>query len=82
MTIKRKEIPDDPHPHSWHGLLVPLTATAQDLPTAPYLPLELAIEAANAALKACAAEGYNVSVAIIARDGSAKVLLKADRKRS
>jgi len=60
------------------ALLAPVGATAQELPTAPYLPLELATKAADAALKACVAEGHNVSVAIVARDGSTKVLLKAD----
>ncbi len=56
----------------------PLAVAAQDLPTAPYLPLTLATEAASTALAACAAEGHNVSVAIVARDGNTKVLLKAD----
>jgi uncharacterized protein GlcG (DUF336 family) len=60
------------------ALLAPAAAVAQELPTAPYLPLELATRAADAALKACVAEGHNVSVAIVARDGSTKVLLKAD----
>lgn len=60
------------------ALLAPLAAAAQDLPTTPYLPLELAIQAADAALKACAAEAHNVSVAVVARDGATKVLLKAD----
>lgn len=60
------------------ALLAPLAAAAQDLPTAPYLPLDLAVEAADAALGACAAEGHNVSVAIVARDGATKVMLKAD----
>lgn len=60
------------------ALLAPAAAVAQELPTAPYLPLELATKAADAALKACVAEGHNVSVAIVARDGSTKVLLKAD----
>ncbi|MFC5384552.1 heme-binding protein [Aquamicrobium segne] len=60
------------------AFLIPVAASAQDLPTAPYLPLELAIQAADAALMTCAAEGHNVSVAIVARDGSTKVLLKAD----
>lgn len=60
------------------ALLAPLAAFAQDLPSAPYLPLELATKAADAALMACVAEGYNVSVAVVARDGSTKVLLKAD----
>lgn len=59
-------------------LLAPLPAFAQDLPTAPYLPLDLATKAADAALKACAAQGQNVSVAVVARDGATKVLIKAD----
>ncbi|MGN6763895.1 MAG: GlcG/HbpS family heme-binding protein [Rhizobiaceae bacterium] len=59
-------------------LLAPLAATAQELPTAPYLPLDIAAKAADAALKACVAEGHNVSVAIVTRDSSTKMLLKAD----
>ncbi|MGA0584363.1 MAG: GlcG/HbpS family heme-binding protein [Castellaniella sp.] len=55
-----------------------LASAATQLPTAPYLPLELATKAADAALKACVAQGHNVSVAIVARDGGVKVLLKAD----
>ena len=60
------------------AVLAPLAATAQDLPTVPYLPVALANKAADAALQACLAEGHNVSVAIVARDGSTKVLLKGD----
>lgn len=59
-------------------ILSPLAAVAQQLPSAPYLPLELATQAAQQALKTCAAQGHNVSVAVVARDGSTKVLLKAD----
>ncbi|WP_425046856.1 GlcG/HbpS family heme-binding protein [Primorskyibacter sp. S87] len=59
-------------------LAAPAAASAQSLPTAPYLPLDLASKAAQTALEACAAEGYNVSVAVVARDGSLKVHLKAD----
>ncbi|TPJ63050.1 heme-binding protein [Mesorhizobium sp. B2-6-1] len=59
-------------------LLAPIATTAQELPTAPYLPLERATKAAQAALEACAAEGSNVSVAIVARSGATQVLLKAD----
>jgi uncharacterized protein GlcG (DUF336 family) len=60
-------------------LLSPLlVAAATPLPTAPYLPLELATQAAHAALKACGDQGYRVSVAIVASDGATKVLLKAD----
>lgn len=60
------------------SLLIPASAIAQELPTAPYLPLETATKAAQAALEACAASGYNVSVAVVARDGATKVLLTAD----
>lgn len=60
------------------ALFVPLAGVAQELPTAPYLPLEMAVKAADAALEACAAEKFNVSVAIVGRDGATKVLLKAD----
>lgn len=55
-----------------------LASAATQLPSAPYLPLELATQAAQTALKTCSDQGYNVSVAIVARDGATKVLLKAD----
>ena len=60
------------------ALLAPVSAFAQDLPTAPYLPLDLATNAAQAAVQACSAEGHNVSVSIVARSGVEKVLLRAD----
>lgn len=60
------------------ALIAPVTALAQELPTTPYLPLAMATEAANVALAACAEQGHNASVAIVARDGATKVLLKAD----
>lgn len=60
------------------ALLAPIPAAAQNLPTAPYLPLDMAQTAARAALDACAAEGYNVTVAIVARSGVTKVILRAD----
>jgi len=60
-------------------LFVPVVASAAtQLPSAPYLPLELATKAAQTALKTCTEQGYDVSVAIVARDGATKVLLKAD----
>lgn len=58
--------------------MAPGAVVAQTLPTTPYLPLELATKAAQAALESCAAKGHNVSVAVVGRDGSTKVLLKAD----
>jgi len=60
------------------ALLTPFAALAQDLPTAPYLPLDMAAQAAQAAVEACSAEGYSVSVAIVARSGVTKVILRAD----
>ena len=60
------------------ALLSPLAAVAQDLPTAPYLPLDMATNAAQAAVAACAADGHNVSVAIVARSGVTKTVLVAD----
>jgi uncharacterized protein GlcG (DUF336 family) len=60
------------------AVLAPLSAAAQDLPTTPYLPLDMATTAAQAAVAACSAEKHNVTVAIVARDGSTKVVLKAD----
>ncbi len=59
-------------------IAMPVAANAQELPTAPYLPLDLATKAAQTALDACAGEGHNVSVAIVARSGVTKVLLRAD----
>ncbi|MBO0129308.1 GlcG/HbpS family heme-binding protein [Agrobacterium burrii] len=59
-------------------LLAPAAALAQTLPTAPYLPLEMAEKAAKAALQACVAKGSAVTVAIVTRDGATKTVLKAD----
>lgn len=59
-------------------LIAPLSVMARSLPTTPYLPLDLATQAAQAAVKTCAAKGYAVSAAVVGRDGSTKVLLKGD----
>ncbi|MCE7984584.1 MAG: hypothetical protein DYG89_25710 [Caldilinea sp. CFX5] len=55
----------------------PLRA-AIELPTQPYLPLTMALDAASAALAQCEADGYRVSVAVVDRSGELKVLLKGD----
>jgi len=60
------------------AFFAPATTFAQDLPTAPYLPLTLAAQAAQAAVESCAGEGYSVSVAVVARSGVTKVVLRAD----
>lgn len=58
--------------------LLPAATTAADLPTTPYLPLEMARKAADAAMEHCAADGQRVSVAVVDRSGSTQVLIKAD----
>ena len=60
------------------AMLSSFTLKAAELPTAAYLPLEMAQKAANAAMAKCIADGYRVSVAIVARSGSTKVLIKGD----
>ncbi len=57
---------------------MPLKIGAAELPTAPYLPLDMALKAATAALEKCQADGQKVSVAIVERSGATKILLKAD----
>ncbi len=59
-------------------LLATSPAIAADLPTAAYLPLKIAQKAANAAMAKCIADGYRVSVAVVARSGSTKVLIRGD----
>ncbi len=51
---------------------------AAELPKVAYLPLDMAQKAANAAMAKCIADGYRVSVAIVVRSGSTKVLIKGD----
>jgi uncharacterized protein GlcG (DUF336 family) len=48
------------------------------LPTQPYLPLDLALTTASAALAQCETDGYRVTVAVVDRSGVIKVLLRAD----
>lgn len=60
------------------AMLLSSQVSAQELPTAPYLPLAMAQKAANAAMEKCIADGYRVSVAVVARDGATKVLVKGD----
>ncbi len=60
------------------ALLFSSAFAAEKLPTAPYLPLEMAKKIANTAMDKCIKDGYRVSVAIVARSGETKVLLRAD----
>jgi uncharacterized protein GlcG (DUF336 family) len=75
---QRMEIPMKHLLFALTAILAPASALAQELPTAPYLPLDMAQTAAMKALEACSQEGHNVSVAIVARSGETKVLLRAD----
>jgi uncharacterized protein GlcG (DUF336 family) len=60
------------------SLLLSVGVNAAELPTSAYLPLEMAQKAANAAMAQCIKDGYKVSVAVVARSGSTKVLIKGD----
>ncbi len=57
-----------------------ISARAADLPaeTHKVLPAALAIEAAQAAIAACKAQGYNVSVTIADRTGMPKLVIVGD----
>jgi uncharacterized protein GlcG (DUF336 family) len=57
-------------------------ALAQDaggaLPRQPVIPVALAVEAATAALEACAAQGWRVTVAVVDQGGVLRALLRGD----
>jgi uncharacterized protein GlcG (DUF336 family) len=55
-------------------------AMAQGLPTVTYklLPAALSVEAAQAALAACKAQGYNVTVSVVDRLGLQQILIVGD----
>src|SRR5688500_7241462 len=53
-------------------------AQTVELPQQPYLPINLALEAASAALAQCQNDGYRVTVAVVDRSGLLKVLLRDD----
>src|ERR1700731_2140487 len=58
-------------------------ATADPLPTETFkvLPLTLAVEAAQAAIAACKADGFAVTAAVVDRAGNLQVLLAGDGVR-
>src|SRR5215469_9486094 len=53
---------------------------AEPLPTETFkvLPAALAVEAAQAAMAACKAQGYAISIAVVDRTGNLKLLLVGD----
>jgi uncharacterized protein GlcG (DUF336 family) len=60
------------------ALALAAEAGAQELPREAVLPLELARDAAQAAVEACARDGWQVSAAVVDRGGTLKALLRAD----
>ena len=56
---------------------VPFSVQGQVL-TERNISLQLALNVANAAMAACKADGYDVTVAVVDRAGDLKVLLRAD----
>ena len=63
------------------ALLAPVAARAADpLPTESHkvLPVALAIEAAQAAMASCKAQGYNATVTVTDRNGQPQLLVVAD----
>jgi uncharacterized protein GlcG (DUF336 family) len=59
-------------------LAAPVIVHAQELPTQKILPLALAQEAATAAVAACSAGGYRVSVVVVDADGVVRVSVRGD----
>ena len=57
-----------------------IAMAAETLPTETFklLPASLAMEAAQAAIASCKAQGYNVSVTVVDRTGNIKLLLVGD----
>jgi uncharacterized protein GlcG (DUF336 family) len=58
--------------------LVGSVASAGELPVRKVLPMELAQQAASAAVAACAEKGYRVSAAVVDDGGLLKAQLRAD----
>jgi uncharacterized protein GlcG (DUF336 family) len=54
-------------------------AAQADVLTERNMPLDIAVEAADAAVKACAAKKFNVTVAVVDRAGVTRAVLRADR---
>lgn len=53
-----------------------LAQADEKLPTAPYLPQSMALEAATAAWEQCVADGHRVSVAVVDRSGNLLTLIR------
>jgi uncharacterized protein GlcG (DUF336 family) len=64
-----------------YGLTTAQVCADGGLLTVKLLPLSLAVEAAQAALSTCAGQGFKVSVNVVDRTGTVKVLLVGDGAR-
>lgn len=60
------------------GLVCLATASQAQLLQEKNLPLALATDLAREAVAACAAQGYNVSAAVVDREGVLRALMRAD----
>jgi uncharacterized protein GlcG (DUF336 family) len=54
------------------------TAASAEVLKENNMPLDIAVELAQGAVSACAADGYNVSAAVVDRAGVVRALLRAD----
>lgn len=57
----------------------PASAQADSLPSTHYLPLSIAIEAAQAALAKCSSDGFHISVAVLDASGTQLVAFHDER---
>jgi uncharacterized protein GlcG (DUF336 family) len=64
-----------------YGLTAGQVCAEGGLLSVKMLPLSLAVEAAQAALSTCAGQGSKVSVSVVDRNGTVKVLLVGDGTR-
>jgi uncharacterized protein GlcG (DUF336 family) len=60
------------------GAVTTTSTLTMTLPQQPYLPLDVAVKAANAGLAACKAAGYKVAVSVVDAEGVPKVLVRDD----
>jgi uncharacterized protein GlcG (DUF336 family) len=60
------------------GLMVPVVAVADELPSESVLPLGMANKAIQAALDVCTKDGYRVSVSVVDRAGVLRAMGRAD----
>ena len=50
----------------------------KSLPVSHFIPIDLAVQAATEAVKACQAKGYNVTATIVNKEGGRQVVIRGD----